>query len=191
MLELSMHILDLVQNSLAAQATRVEIRIREDLKQDVFSVEIRDNGRGIPGEMIRKVTDPFFTSRTTREIGLGLPLLKEAAERCGGRLEVESREGEGTKVLAMFQLDHLDRAPLGDMGETLALLITGNPETDFLYHHEVDGESYRLDTREMKEILGPVQLDDPSLFGFVRQDVQKGLKAIGAATFPKITEVLR
>ncbi len=191
MLELSMHILDLVQNSLAAQATRVEIRIREDLKQDLLSVEVRDNGRGMPGEMIRKVTDPFFTSRTTREIGLGLPLLKEAAERCGGRLEVESREGEGTKVLAMFQLDHLDRAPLGDMGETLALLITGNPEADFFYHHEVDGESYRLDTREMREILGPVHLDDPSLFGFVRQDVQKGLKAIGAASFPKNTEELR
>ncbi len=191
MLELSMHILDLVQNSLAAQATRVEIRVREDLKQDILSVEVRDNGRGMPGEMTRTVTDPFFTSRTTREIGLGLPLLKEAAERCGGHLEVESREGEGTKVLAIFQLDHLDRAPLGDIGETLALLITGNPEADFFYHHEVDGEVYRLDTREMREILGPVKLDDPSVFGFVRQDVQKGLKAIGAAKFPKITEVLR
>ena len=88
-------------------------------------------------------------------------------------------------------MDHFDRAPLGDMGETLAVLITGNPEVDFLYEHEVDGQSYRLETREMREILGSVGLDDPSVLYFIRQDVQKGLKKIGAATFPKIMEVLK
>ena len=191
MLELSMHILDVVQNSLAALATLVEIRIREDLPGDLLTIEVKDNGRGIPGELTRRVTDPFFTSRTTREVGLGLPLLKEAAERCSGRLEVQSQEGQGTKITVHFQLDHFDRAPLGDMGETLAILITGNPEVDFLYEHEVDGQSYRLETREMREILGPVGLDDPSILYFIRQDVQRGLKKIGAATFPKIMEVLK
>jgi len=191
MLELSMHILDVVQNSLAARATLVEIRIREDLYKDLLTIEVKDNGRGIPGELTRKVTDPFFTSRTTREVGLGLPLFKEAAERCSGHLEVQSEEGQGTRIIVHFQLDHFDRAPLGDMGETLAILITGNPEVDFLYEHEVDRQSYRLETREMREILGPVGLDDPSVLYFIRQDVQKGLKKIGAATFPKAMEVLK
>lgn len=191
MLELSMHILDVVQNSLAAQATRVEIRIREDLKKDLFLLEVKDNGRGIPGELAQRVTDPFFTSRNTREVGLGVPLFKEAAERCGGHLEVQSREGEGTRISAHFQLDHFDRAPLGDMAETLAVLIMGNPGIDFLYEHQVNEQTYRLETREMREILGPVGLDDPSVLYFIRQDVHQGLKEIGAATFPKIMEVLR
>jgi hypothetical protein len=191
MLELSMHILDVVQNSLAAQASRVEIRVREDLAKDLLTIEVRDNGRGIPRELTRQVTDPFFTSRTTREVGLGLPLLKEAAERCCGHLEVQSQEGRGTIILVSFQLDHFDRAPLGDMGETMGVLISGNPGVDFLYEHQVEGETYRLETGEMREVLGPVGLDDPAVLYFIRQDVQMGLKKIGAATFPKIMEVLR
>jgi len=186
-----MHILDVVQNSLAARATLVEVRVRENLQKDLLTIEVKDNGRGIPGELTRRVTDPFFTSRTTREVGLGLPLFKEAAERCGGSLEVQSQEGQGTRIIVHFQLDHFDRAPLGDMGETMALLIAGNPEVDFIYEHEVDGQSYRLETREMRGILGTVGLDDPAVLYFIRQDVQTGLKKIGAATFPKIMEVLK
>jgi hypothetical protein len=191
MLELSMHILDIVQNALAAQASLVEIRVREDREKDLLTLEVEDNGRGMSPELIQKVTDPFYTSRTTREVGLGLPLLKLAAERCGGRLEVQSQEGKGTKISATFGLDHFDRAPLGDMGETLAVLICGNPEVDFLYEHGVDGQTYRLATREMREILGPVRLDDSRVHDFVRQDVQQGLKKMNAASFPKIMEVLR
>jgi len=191
MLELSMHILDIAQNSLAAQASLVEIRIGEDLEKDLLTLEVEDNGRGMAPEVIRRVTDPFYTSRTTREVGLGLPLLKLAAERCGGRLEVQSEEGRGTRISAVFRLDHFDRAPLGDMGETLAVLICGNPEVDFFYEHRVEGQAYRLATREMREILGPVRLDEPSVHDFIRQDVQQGLKKIGAASFPKIMEVLR
>jgi hypothetical protein len=191
MLELSLHILDIVQNSLAAQASQVEIRIREDLGKDLLTLEVEDNGRGMSPELTQRVTDPFCTSRTTREVGLGLSLLKLAAERCGGRLEVRSQEGKGTKISATFGLDHFDRAPLGDMGETLAVLICGNPEVNFLYEHGVDGQNYRLATREMREILGPVSLDEPSVHDFIRQDVQQGLKKIKAASFPKIMEVLR
>jgi hypothetical protein len=191
MLELSMHILDIVQNSLSAEATRVEIRIREDLPEDRLLIEVGDNGRGIPEEMLVKVTDPFTTTRTTREVGLGLPLFKEAAERCGGSLEVYSAAGRGTKVVARFQLDHFDRAPLGDMGETMGVLIAGNPDVDFLYEHRVDGQTYQLETREMREVLGSVGLDDTLVLDFVRQDIQMGLKKIGAATFPKTMEILR
>jgi hypothetical protein len=191
MQELSMHILDIVQNSLAAGATRVDIRIREALAEDLLMIEVRDNGRGISQEVLSRVMDPFFTSRTTREVGLGLSLFKEATERTGGYLEVHSEEGKGTWVIARFHLDHFDRAPLGDMGETLGVLISGNPEVDFFYEHRVDGQIYFLETREMREILGPVGLDDPSVLDFVRQGIQIGLKKIGAATFPKVMEVLR
>jgi hypothetical protein len=191
MLELSMHILDIAQNSLAAGSTRVEIRIWENLPEDLLVIEVKDNGRGIPGEMLPRVMDPFVTSRTTRPVGLGLSLLKEAAERCEGCLEVHSEEGRGTKVVARFRLDHFDRAPLGDMGATMGILISGNPEVDFLYEHQVDGQTYGLETGEMRKILGPIGLDDPSVLRFVQQDIQTGLKKIGAATFPKIMEVLR
>lgn len=191
MLELSLHILDLVQNSLRAQASAVEIRIREDLEKDLLTITVKDNGHGMSLESVKRVIDPFYTTRTTREAGLGVPLLKEAAERCGGHLEVYSVEGEGTKIFASFQLDHLDRSPIGDMGETLAILITGNPEVDFSYDHQVGGQTYRLDTREMRNILGTVGLEDPSVFAFIRQDVQEGLKRIGAATFPKTLAMLQ
>ena len=191
MLELSMHVLDIVQNSLAAGATRVEILIREDFSADRLWIEVQDNGRGIPREMVTRVVDPFTTSRTTRPVGLGLPLLKEAAERCGGGMEIYSQEGCGTKVVVFFQLDHFDRAPLGDMGETLNVLIAANPMVDFFYEHRVNGQAYTLDTREMKEVLGTERLDAPLVLDFVREDIQKGLKKIGAATFPKIMEVLR
>ena len=191
MLELSMHILDIAQNSLAAGSTRVEVRIREDLPADLLVIEVRDNGRGISEAMLPRVTDPFVTSRTTREVGLGLPLLKEAAERCEGCLEVRSEKGQGTTVIARFRLDHFDRAPLGDMGETMGVLIAANPDVDFLYEHRVDGRTYILETREMRQVLGPVGLDDPAVLDFVRQDIHLGLKKIGAGTFPKIMEVLR
>ena len=186
-----MHILDIAQNSLAAGSTWVEIRIQEDLQADLLVIEVRDNGRGIAEAMLPRVTDPFVTSRTTREVGLGLPLLKEAAERCEGCLQVRSEEGRGTTVVARFRLDHFDRAPLGDMGETMGILIAANPNVDFLYEHRVDEQVYIMETREMRQVLGPVGLDDPSVLDFVRQDIQIGLKKIGAATFPKIMEVLR
>ncbi len=191
MLELSMHILDIAQNSLAAGATRIEIRVLEDWAGDVLRMEIRDNGRGISPEAVARVTDPFFTSRTTREVGLGLPLLKEAAERCEGGLEIHSEEGRGTAVCARFRLDHFDRAPLGDMAQTMEVLIGANPQIEFFYEHRVNGETYSLETREMKEVLGPVGLDDPAVLDFIRQDIRLGLKKIGAAAFPKTMEVLR
>jgi hypothetical protein len=191
MLELSLHILDLVQNSLRAQATAVEIQIQEELGEDLLTIVVSDNGQGMSPENVKRVIDPFYTTRTTREAGLGVPLLKEAAERCGGHLEVHSERGKGTQIRASFQLGHLDRAPLGDMGETLAILITGNPQVDFLYDHRVDGQAYRLDTREMREILGTVGLEDPSIFAFIREDIRQGLKKIGASTFPQILHLLQ
>ena len=191
MRDLSMHVLDIVQNSLAAGSTEVEIRIHEHLPEDLLVMVVKDNGRGIPKGMLPRVTDPFITSRQTREVGLGLSLLKEAAERCAGGLEVYSEEGRGTTVVASFRHDHFDRAPLGDMGETLGVLIAANPDLDFLYEHRVDDRTYLLDTRQMRQILGSVGLEDPTVLDFVRRDIEMGLKKIGAASFPKILEVLK
>ena len=191
MLELSLHIMDLAQNSLAAGATRVEVRIEEFLAEDRLIIEIRDNGRGIPEEMIPRVTDPFVTSRKARAVGLGLPLFKNAAERCGGGMRVHSEAGRGTEVLAWFRLDHLDRAPLGNIGETMGILITANPRVDFVYEHRVDGKAYRLETPAMKEILGPIPIDDPAVLEYVRRDIEEGLRKIGAGTFPKTLKLLK
>jgi len=191
MLELSMHILDIAQNSLAAGSTRVDIRIHEDLLDDLLTIEIQDNGWGISEDVLTKVMDPFYTSRTTRGVGLGLSLLKEATELCQGHLQIRSVEGQGTVVIARFRLDHFDRAPLGDMGETMGILIAGNPKVEFLYEHRVNDQTYILETWEMRKILGAIDLDDPLVIDFVRQDISLGLKVIGAATFPKTMEVLR
>ena len=183
--------MDLVQNSLTAGASRVEIRIEESLKEDRLAIEIRDNGKGIPKEMVSRVTNPFVTSRTTRPVGLGLSLFKEAAERCGGGMEVHSEVGRGTRVAAWFQLDHFDRAPLGNIGETMGVLITGNPGVDFAYEHRVDGKIYQLETPAMKKILGSVPLDDPAVLEFVRRDIEEGLRNIGAGAFPNVAKLLQ
>jgi anti-sigma regulatory factor (Ser/Thr protein kinase) len=188
MLELSLHILDLVQNSLTAGATRVEIRIEESLQEDRLAIEIQDNGKGIPKEMVSRVTNPFVTSRTTRPVGLGLSLFKEAADF---RMNLHSEVGRGTRVVVRFQLDHFDRAPLGNIGETMGVLITGNPQVDFVYEHRVEGKAYRLETPEMKKVLGSVPLDDPAVLEFVRRDIEEGLRNIGAGTFPKVAKLLQ
>jgi anti-sigma regulatory factor (Ser/Thr protein kinase) len=190
MLELALHIMDLVQNSLAAGATRVEIEIGEFLAEDRLTIEIRDNGRGIPEEMIARVTDPFVTSRKARGVGLGLPLLKAAAESCGGGLEVRSETGRGTSVRARFRLSHIDRAPLGNIGETMGILIAGNPAVDFFYEHRVEEEVYRLETPAMREALGEVPLSDPAVLDFVRRDIEEGLRKIGANSSPAAARIL-
>ena len=191
MLDLSMHILDIVQNSIEAGATEIEIIIHENLAQNGLTIQIEDNGRGIAKEMRDKICDPFTTSRSTRPVGLGLSLLKEAAQRCGGEIEIQSEEGRGTKVKAFFQLDHLDRPPLGDMGETIAVLILANPRLDFRYTHQVNHCIYCLDTKIIREILGDLPLDSSWIFDYIKRDIAQGLKNIGAASFPKGMEVLK
>ncbi len=149
--DLSLHILDIVENSIGAKASRVEIKVDEDTKKDLLVIEIEDNGLGMDEETIKKVLDPFFTTRTTRKVGLGLPLLGQAARESGGDIEIESKVGRGTRVRASFGYSHIDRKPLGDIGTTLTTLIAGNPEVDFVYEHKKDESEYRLDTREIRD----------------------------------------
>ncbi len=164
MRELSLHILDVVENGITAGAGRIEIRVEESRPADRLSIAVRDNGRGMPPEKAGNPEDPFITSRTTRRVGLGLSLLAAAARRCEGDLSVAAAPGRGTEVRAHFRHSHIDRAPLGDMAGTLSMLILGNPHIDFVYAHTVDGEELTLDTREL--IDGGADLRDP---GTLRQ----------------------
>lgn len=138
--DLSLHILDIVENALAASADRIEIRIVEDTGRDLLSLEIADNGKGMDAQMRKNALDPFFTTRATRRIGLGLPLLAQAAEQSGGRLELQSEPGQGTRVSAVFQRSHPDRKPLGDIHQTLRTIVAGRPELDLRFEHKRDSQ---------------------------------------------------
>ena len=148
--DLSLHVLDIAENSIGAKASRIEIKVVEDIGRDLLMIEIEDNGQGMDEESIKRVLDPFFTTRTTRKVGLGLPLLSQAARESGGDFEIESKVGRGTRVKATFGYSHIDRKPLGNMEMTLKTLIAGNPGIDFIYQHKKDELEYRLDTRKIR-----------------------------------------
>ena len=171
--DLSLHILDIVENSIAAQADKIEIRIAEDLGQDLLSLEIIDNGTGMDEESLQKALDPFYTTKTVRRFGFGLSLLSEAAKAASGDFVIESKKGKGTRVKAEFQHSHIDRQPMGDMGQTIITLILSYPEIDLLYVHKKNGEEYVLDTGEIKAQLGDVPINSPEVLKFLRNDLKQ------------------
>jgi len=138
-------------------------------------IKITDNGQGMPAEKIKKLTDPFITSLTTRRVGLGLSLLAAAAERCDGRLTVKAGPGAGTEVGATFRYSHIDRAPVGDMAATITTLIMGNPQIDFVYTHIIDGEEFTLDTRELKAEMGNLSLTKPVVIYHLTASIRNSL----------------
>jgi hypothetical protein len=178
MLELSLHILDIAENSTRADATLIEITIVEDLTADIFSFEIRDNGTGMDQATIEKAMDPFYTTKKVRRVGLGLPMLAQACERAGGRFEIESKEGSGTRVYAGFGHSHIDRQPLGDIAGVISMLILGNPDRDFLYTHTMNGSAYALDTREIRQELGEIPLNHMEVINMVRDNIQEGIQEL-------------
>ena len=163
MRELSLHILDIVQNSLTAQAQNIEIAIIENTVEDKMIVVIKDDGRGMDEKTLNKVMDPFYTTRTTRKVGLGLPLLSANAQACGGSVKVKSATGKGTTVEVVFKHSHIDRAPLGDMPSTLVSLISGSPEVNFFYVHKYNDKEFRVNTIEIKENLLGLPLNHPDV----------------------------
>ena len=167
MKELSLHLLDVAKNSVAAGASRVDISL-DETDQGRLTITIADNGRGMSPEFLAQVTDPFTTTRTTRKVGLGLPLYRLTAEQTGGGLDIQSAPGAGTTVTAVFDRRHLDCPPLGDLAGTVALLIQGSPEADFTYRHTAPGGTAELSTAELREILGPeVPLSAPEVFAWI------------------------
>ncbi|MBN1756156.1 ATP-binding protein [bacterium] len=149
--DLSLHILDLVENSIQAGATRVEILVAEEPGKDQLTIKIKDNGKGMDAETQSKVLDPFFTTRTTRRVGLGLSLFRQAARETGGDMTIVSEPGKGTLLEAVFQFSHIDRKPLGNLAETLMTLVTGNPDITFVFEYRGPEGDFRLDTSEIKE----------------------------------------
>lgn len=181
MIELALHILDIAENSTRAQASFIEITIVEDLIADIFSFEIRDNGSGMDEETLRKAMDPFYTTKKVRKIGLGLPMLAQAAERAGGGFEIESAPGVGTRVCARFRHSHIDRQPLGDIPGVITALILGSPDIDFLYTHMRGGKTYILHTREIRAELGDVPLNHMEVLSFIRENVREGIEELKEA----------
>ena len=167
--EISLNILDVAQNSLRANASLVEITIKADTKKDQLMVSITDNGCGMTKEQIEKVTDPFFTTRTTRKVGLGIPFFKEAVLATNGDFIISSTPGKGTSVEAVFTLSHIDRMPLGDITETIRALIIMNTNVEFIYTYTINDRSFVLDTREFRAILGDVPLDAPEVSTYIKE----------------------
>jgi len=149
--DLSLHILDIVENSITAHAKKIEIKIIEEKKKDLLTIEIIDDGKGMDEETLKNALDPFFTTGNTRKVGLGLSLLAQSAEESGGSIEIESKPGEETKVKAIFGYSHIDRKPLGDVHESLKVLIAANPDINFIYEYQKDDVSYHLDTKGIKK----------------------------------------
>ncbi len=173
MKELSLNILDVAENSVKAGAALTEILIDEE--GESLTLTIKDDGCGMDVETVKAVTDPFYTTRTTRKVGLGVPLLKLAAEQTGGSLTVKSDTGEnhGTEVTAVFNKDHIDFTPLGDVTASILTLIQGHPDTDFYFSHRRDGNEVTLDTRELRVVLDGVPLDTYEVIKWIEEYIKE------------------
>lgn len=154
MRELSLHILDIAQNSIVAGAETLRIAIIEDLVKDRLIIRIKDDGKGMDEETVTRVVDPFYTTRTTRRVGLGIPMFKASAESCHGCFEIKSQLGVGTEMDAEFQHSHIDRVPLGNMTDTIVTIIMGGPKMDLIYTHCVNEKRFCLNTKEIRKTLG-------------------------------------
>ncbi len=178
MLELAAHILDIAENSVRAGAELIEININEDTIDDLLSIEIIDDGQGMKQEEIKKALDPFYTTKTVRRIGLGLPLLADATQRSGGHFNLESQEGKGTTVQAYFGHSHIDRQPLGDIINTLIILIAGNPDVDFVYKHKYNSQQFKMDTRNIRKEIDDIPINHPEILKYIREVLEEGFNDI-------------
>jgi hypothetical protein len=172
MKEISLHILDIVQNSIHANANQIAIDITENTKLNILIIQVTDNGKGMSKELLDKVTDPFFTTGS-KKTGLGIPLLQQHTEATGGSVKIESEQGKGTRITATFIHDHLDRQPLGDVTATLISLIRSYSDIDFIYNHSFNDRKFRFDTREIKKELDNIQINHPKIIAFIRDLFEK------------------
>ena len=174
MREISLHILDIVQNSVVAGATRIEVFVDEDIAADRLTVEIIDDGCGMSEDFLEKVIDPFTTKRTTRKVGLGIPLFKNAAESTDGAFEIRSEVGKGTCVRAVFGYSHIDRQPLGDMADTMLGLFTSYEQIDFVYRHKVGDKVFEVVTADLKTVLEGVSFTAPEVYLWLSEFLKEG-----------------
>lgn len=178
MLTLADHILDIAENSVRAGAKLIQITIEEDSATDQLTIEITDDGHGMGKDVLEKVLDPFYTTKTVRRVGLGLPLLRDAANRSGGTFQLKSEENRGTAVKATFGLRHLDRQPLGAIINTIIILIISNSDIDFFYKHRHNDRRFEVDTREIRKEIEDVPIDHPEIIKYIRGAMEEGLQEI-------------
>lgn len=180
MQDLSLHILDIVENSIEAGAKKVEIIINENTKKNALTLKIKDNGKGMSKKTLTKVLDPFYTTKKTRRIGLGLSMLAQATREAEGKFDIKSKTGKGTTVAATFVYDHIDRKPIGNMAETIITLVAARGlDVVFIYKHNKNGKRFVFDTKIIKKTLSGVPLNDPEVLSFLRKEILGELKKIG------------
>lgn len=178
MKELSLHIMDIIQNSIVAEASCIEIELIENKAENIYSISIIDNGKGMTAEMLANVTDPYCTSRTTRKVGLGIPLFKQNAERAGGSLTISSELGKGTLLKAVFQHDNLDRPMMGDIAGVIVLTAAANENIRFVYTHKTESGEYVFDTEEIKEALDGMRMNQPEVIRYLKEMIKENLTEI-------------
>lgn len=178
MRELTLHLLDIAENSISAGARNIKIQIEENINNDLLKLVVSDDGRGMSEETVNKVIDPFVTSRTTRKVGLGIPLLKEAAEACNGSFSLTSTLGKGTELSVQFQRSHIDRMPLGDVSTTFQNLFFSNPLIHWFFEYRIDEKEFVFDDRDIKAELQGVSLTEPEIIRVIRDLFESGLQDI-------------
>jgi hypothetical protein len=183
MREIALHLLDIAENSVAAESRNIRMDVSENLQSDLLQVSITDDGKGMDEQIAKQVLDPFYTTRTTRKVGLGIPLLKLAAESAGGGLTLETESGKGTRIEASFRHSHIDRMPLGDVGTTILTLLVSYPHIHWIFRYQVtqkDGASkeFELDDEEIKSALGDVSLSEPDVLKILRGMIEEGIDAL-------------
>ncbi|MBQ9470210.1 MAG: ATP-binding protein [Bacteroidales bacterium] len=175
MKDLSLHLLDIAQNSMVVGSTHVRIAVEVDSQLDAVRLEVGDDGRGMDEEFLRRVADPFTTTRTTRKVGLGIPLLKQNAERTGGYLRIESAPGRGTRVEAVLRPSSIDCLPLGDIGGAAAMMICSNPHVNVEFSYVRDGRSFEVSTHDLEEALEGIPLNDASVYAPITELMRSGI----------------
>lgn len=178
MKELSLHVYDLIENSVAANASLIEFSVIDSLNDNIYSFVIKDNGKGMSQEFLAKVTDPWTTTRTTRKVGIGLPLIKMNTENAGGGMDIQSELGKGTVLKFWFQHDHIDRPPMGDLAGTIVMLCAQHEDIHYIYKHITDKGEYIFDTEEVKEALDGMSMNDINIIKFLKEMIQENLKEI-------------
>lgn len=179
MKELAMHVYDLMENSTAANSTEVKLTIKDSIKENIYAFTIEDNGKGMTPEFMARVTDPYTTSRTTRKVGLGLPLIKMNTENCGGGMKLQSEVGKGTRLDFWFQHDHWDRPPMGDLAGTIVMLCAAHEDIHIIYRHITDQGEFVFDTAEIHEALDGMSMNDVKVMAWLKEMIQENLEAIG------------
>jgi anti-sigma regulatory factor (Ser/Thr protein kinase) len=183
MREIALHLLDIAENSVAAESRNIRMDVMEDLHRDRLTVSVVDDGRGMSAETAKQVLNPFYTTRTTRKVGLGIPLLKLAAEQTEGELTLQTEKGKGTRIEAAFKHSHIDRMPLGDIGTTVLTLLVSYPHIhwEFCYqvkHKNGEEKEFALDDSEIKSTLGDVPLTEPDVLRFLRGMIEEEIKSL-------------